>query len=59
MLKWCKCFLVGRKQRVVIGDETSEFADVVSGVPQGSVLGPLFFVIFAGISTTLLQIVCG
>ena len=44
LLNWCTSFLTGRKQRVVLGDSVADYVDVISGVPQGSVLGPLFFV---------------
>jgi hypothetical protein len=37
--------LAKRKQRVVVGAYVSELLDVLSGVPQGSVLGPLLFLI--------------
>ena len=41
-----KGYLFGRLQKVKIGDVTSEWEVVSRGVPQGSVLGPLFFNIF-------------
>ena len=43
---WIKAFLENRKQRVVIRGYESDELDVISGVPQGSVLGPLLFLIF-------------
>ena len=43
---WIKAFLENRKQKVVIRGQESGELDVLSGVPQGSVLGPLLFLIF-------------
>ena len=45
-LNWIQAFLTNRSQTVVVEGETSEDVRVESGVPQGTVLGPLLFLIF-------------
>ena len=46
LMNWIKDFLKGREQRVVLNNEFSDWASVVSEIPQGSVLGPSLFTIF-------------
>jgi len=46
---WVKEFLLGRSQKVRIDGQLSEEARVTSGVPQGSVLGPLLFLTYVNV----------
>ena len=44
--KWISSWLNGREQRVMLNGNMSEWSSVISGVPQGSVLGPLLFTVY-------------
>jgi hypothetical protein len=45
-LKWLENYLAGRNQFVVINGKSSSLREILLGVPQGLILGPLLFIIY-------------
>ena len=46
LLEWLRSFLTDRKQRVILNGSASDWTPVGSGIPQGTVLGPVLFIAF-------------
>ena len=46
IINWIEQWLTDRRHRVVVDGEVPSWKPVLSGVPQGSVLGPIFFFLY-------------
>ena len=58
VLEWVRDFLKGRRQIVMLNGKSSDWMDVSSGVPQGSVLGPVLFIIYINNMPDMLRKYC-
>jgi len=55
VLQWFRTYLIGRRQYVRIGSSSSTPAVIVCGVPQGSVLGPILFLLYTADLLSLIE----
>ena len=60
VINWVEKWLTLRRQRVIVDSEISNWKSVLNGVPQGSVLGPILFLLYVndledGISSKVLK----
>ena len=52
---WVKSYLSNRVQRVLANGTYSQYITIKQGVPQGSILGPLFYIVYANDLTKILR----
>ena len=53
IINWIEQWITDRRQRVVVDGEVSSWKSVLSGVPRGSVLGPILFLVYINLQMTL------